>query len=950
MKLTFINQLLRMRLPMQSSVTLIALLSTSTFAADEISLEDKERIIEIISVSGIRQSLQTGIDLKRADSRIIDAVVAEDIGKLPDNNIAEALQRITGVSINREFGVGSEVSIRGLSQNRVELNGRSTMGDGRKGVNFQDFPSYFLSEVEVIKSPTPEMIEGALGGTINLKTQQPLELRKYFGLISLKGEYTDNSENVGPIFHATFGDKWKLDAGGNIGILGSFTYQDRDLIQHETRVGMNAERLNINNPNVDPSAIYTVPVDFTYFPKVDRRERSAGNMMFQWEPESKNVEIYLDATFTKREGNNQGYSPTTLLHSPFSNDAEKNADFAIDENNQLNSYYDSDLVFENSTTSSFRATDSLGFAFGGSWIMTNNIDIAGEVNYVSSTSSEPYYDMRFFAIDPLAEAANPSAINYLLNGATYFSDNANPPSIRLDDPDTFTNRDYWALSSYDVRDNAIENEETATRFDLTYYEPFLEMEEVTSLDTGLRFTSSRYKKTQDSLKLANLHSSLTQDGESVLVTMNDFPEASIKDYSFDAFPGNNQPLDLSRFAMFDNAILQKSGKATAIINNLLAGTNIGSDNELSFNYDEYAVVDEETLAAYLQFNIDTKIAGYPLRSIVGGRYVYTNLSVEAYETDEEGNNVLVRTEKDYSDFLPSVNITLELSKQTLVRFAAANVMRRAEFLELSPSHVVSVDSTTASRGNPNLNPYRATQLDVSVEQYWGKGNMLSGAIFYKDVKSFLKTEEECWDNPDYVALSNEVNRADLCYLDGRIEEPTATSNLAELGLTTTYESNGESGKVQGIELGYQQMLKYGLGTSLNYTYAHSEDPNNIPLLDISKDTVNAAIFYEKNGISTRFAYTYRSRFLEDDNEYRLQRVSQLDTLNGENDLSARQSFREPIKQLDWSASYDFSEGVRLQMDIVNLLKEPTRDSTYLGSVYQVRQADRRFSVGVRYMY
>ncbi|WP_426360421.1 TonB-dependent receptor [Pseudocolwellia sp. HL-MZ19] len=948
MKLTLINKLFRMRLHI--CATLLAILSPSIFAAEEISLEDKERIIEIISVSGIRQSLQTGIDLKRADSRIIDAVVAEDIGKLPDNNIAEALQRITGVSINREFGVGSEVSIRGLSQNRVELNGRSTLGDGRKGVNFQDFPSYFLSEVEVIKSPTPEMIEGALGGTINLKTQQPLQLRKYFGLISLKGEYTDNSEKTGPIFHATFGDKWKLDAGGNIGMLGSFTYQDRELIQHESRVGLNANTLNVNNPNVDPAEVYVIPVDYTYFPQLDRRERSAGNMMFQWEPESKNVEIYLDATFTKREGNNQTYTPTTLLHSPFSNEAEKNADFSIEDKKQLNSYYDSDVVFENGTSSSFRATDSLGFAFGGSWIMTNNIDISGEINFVSSTSSEPYYDMRFFAIDPVAEAANPLASNYLLNGVTYYSDNKNPPSVLLDDPNTFTNRDNWALGSYDVRDNAIDNNETATRFDLTYYEPFLEMAAITSLDTGLRFTTSSFKKSQNSFKLANLHTSLTRNGENILLTMNDFPENSIKDYSFDAFPGNNQVYDLSRFAMFDNDILQKAGKTTGILNNLLVGTNVGSDSETSFNYDEYAVVDEETLAAYLQFNIDTKIAGYPLRSIVGGRYVYTNLSVESYETDDEDNNILVRTQRDYSDFLPSLNITLELSKKTLVRFAAANVMRRAEFLELSPSYVVSNDSTTASHGNPYLNPYRATQFDVSVEQYWGKGNMLSGAIFYKDVKSFLKTEEECWNNPDYVAVSSEVNREDMCYLDGRTGQPTATSDLAELGLTTTYDSNGEGGKVQGIEISYQQLLKYGLGTSFNYTYADSEDPDDIPLLDISKNTVNAAIFYEKNGISTRFAYTYRSRFLEDDNESRLQRVGQLGTINGENDPTVRQSFREPIKQLDWSASYDFSEGVRLQMDIVNLLKEPTRDSTYLGSVYQIRQADRRFSVGVRYMY
>ena len=207
--------------------------SAAALASAPASLAQGDRAradtIEEVAVIGIRGSLEASAEMKRADDRIIDAVVAEDIGKLPDNNIADALQRVTGVSINRDFGVGSEVSIRGLPQNRVELNGRTTMGDGRNGINFQDFPAAFLSSVAVIKSPTPEMIEGALGGTISLNTARPLDLREPLVAVNVETEYADKADNWAPIVNGYFGNKWESDGYGTFGVLGLLSYQDRKL-------------------------------------------------------------------------------------------------------------------------------------------------------------------------------------------------------------------------------------------------------------------------------------------------------------------------------------------------------------------------------------------------------------------------------------------------------------------------------------------------------------------------------------------------------------------------------------------------------------------------------------------------------------------------------------------------------------------------------------------------
>ena len=187
----------------------------------------------MIEVRGIASSIAESARLKRYDSRIVDAIVAEDIGKLPDNNIAEALQRITGVSISRDFGVGESVTIRGISQNRVELNGRSTSGSGRGGISLDDFPSSFLKTVEVVKSPTPEMIEGALGGTINMTTVRPLELEEPLVAVTLDGEYADKAENWAPMFTGAAGRNWDLGDAGTFGTSVVMSYQDRTLRRDE---------------------------------------------------------------------------------------------------------------------------------------------------------------------------------------------------------------------------------------------------------------------------------------------------------------------------------------------------------------------------------------------------------------------------------------------------------------------------------------------------------------------------------------------------------------------------------------------------------------------------------------------------------------------------------------------------------------------------------------------
>ena len=343
----------------------------SAMAEEQVKTDD----IEVIEVKGMLGSLKAAALLKRTDGRIVDAIVAEDIGKLPDNNIAEALQRITGVSINTDFGVGDSVSIRGLPQNRVELNGRSTIGDSRDGISLQDFPSSFLKAVEVVKSPTADMIEGALGGTVSLKTVRPLELEKLTAAFSLDGEYADKTENWAPVFSGSVGNNWDLGDAGTFGALAMLSFQDREIRQDEFFSRIKPQDIDVDGMTANTeSGNFIVRDQHTVEQYVENRKRSALNLSLQWAPESGDGMIYLDLNGTKRSGEQNGSSIIAVGGS-----LQTDANTTQDANGQLNNYTLTNDFAIPKTYSDFRETDSFSHALGGDWTISDGIMISGEV-------------------------------------------------------------------------------------------------------------------------------------------------------------------------------------------------------------------------------------------------------------------------------------------------------------------------------------------------------------------------------------------------------------------------------------------------------------------------------------------------------------------------------------------------------------------------------------------
>lgn len=1032
-----------------ASAVLLAVAATPLTAQAQTAQPEDEVI-----ATGIRQSLKAANDLKRSDTRIVDAIVAEDIGKLPDNNIAEALQRITGVSINTDFGVGDSVSIRGLSQNRVELNGRTTLGDSRDGVSLQDFPSSFLKSVEVIKSPTADMIEGALGGTVRLNTIRPSELKGFTLAGAIDLEYADKTENVAPIGNISVGNVWDLNNGGTFGVIANLAYQDREIRQDEffNRV-INVEGpSNLTSPT--PSGAFQLRDQPTLQQFVEERERAAFTGTLEYVTASEKGRFYLDTSFTDRSGQQAGNSILDVAGGPIFD-----ANTTVDEYGQLNNLIIGPAFVIPKTWSNFRETESFSHAIGGDWEVTDKITIAVEASIAESETDRvvselnlrpidnDLFDARFEGFGPQTDlngvafgaagwiptygtTADPT-LNHqpttefggsnmfdegsIRAGVTqhFFQVDDRLPSITYDDGQALLNPDTLAIRALILDLEETKNEETAFKADVTYENPF-GLDYVKSFNFGGRYASNDFVFEQNKFSTGNFYSNNfsgnAEDGtlQPFILHIDEwealFPgstEIVTHENSFDQL-GLSGPNQLLSYLVTRGDDLADQELTFERFQQAFAGTNIASTGTLEENQvlDEGSFIDvqEDTFALYASADFEfDRIQGN-----VGVRYI---------DTDIESGSVNDPTvNHSYDDWLPSINLSYDINDNTKARFAAAKVMRRADYSALSSAFSVDSFFTVASSGDPTLEPFRATQYDVSVEHYFDNGGLISVAGFYKDVESFLSSETTCTaDSRTLGGGQNTTEFGNICLLGvnggtednlafliaadfqtgssvlaglpnvgtsiaGNADEIRAASLLpgydandagtnyfAELaaagntGILTDRITNGENGEVYGAEVALQYQLDFlpgvwsGFGFNGNYTWAESSQPDGNSLLDISKHTLNAQLYWENETFQARLAYNYRSRFLDTQLERRINRIGELADETAD-DPTIGNNYREGRGQFDFSTSYDVTPQLTLVGTATNLTGEPSIFSTELGSNWQYREADRRFAIGARFTY
>ncbi|WP_350433274.1 TonB-dependent receptor [Shewanella sp. H8] len=968
--------------------TLTALLSMPTFAADteaqtkatQTDVEASE--IEVIAVRGIFGSLKAANLLKRTDDRIVDVIVAEDIGKLPDNNIAEALQRITGVSIESDFGVGESVTIRGVSENLILLNGRSTAGPGRGGVSLDDFPSSFLKTVEVIKSPTPEMIEGALGGTVNMQTVRPLELSEPLVAITLDGEYADKTENVAPNFSAAMGNNWDLGDAGTFGASVNLSYLDRELRRDEyfNKVDLQ-DNIDINGDGVvdvsgGPNGKYLRRSESTVEQKTEERERTAYGLSLQWAPTNADANIYIDMNATKLDGGQAAYSILDVGGS-----VVPRSDSYYDNNGELHNYDLEGVLTIPKTWSDFTTSDTSSHAIGGEWNITDNIEISAEYSISKSEERQTASEFNLRPIertDPTLDLVTHTSTGSMTTGSGI-------PSYIFADTGMLTNPNNLVFREFFHKTLDTDNEEQALRFDFKIHDVGVDF--ISAVKAGVRFTDRDYSSNRfdlkpngntlkDSYKKATNSDGLYSPTWIDNAIISDSFKTINMDNSFDqtGIAGQN---DLLTYNVYDADKLKDADATYLLVQEMLKDTSYAMNGSLADNMVEdtsaYKTINEKTSAIYAQFHLDFD----DITAVVGGRYIETELESSIVDSvDVNGNKILNTGSNDYSDFLPSLNVTYNLSEETLMRFAAAKVMRRADFDELSPALSIDNSLVTGTQGSYQLDPYRVTQYDLSVEHYFGDGGLLSAAIFYKDVKSFTQTDSSCLADSSTINGQNTTQWDNICLLstagqsqgdiinatqDQGLDYVDAEKAAGRTGILIDTDVNGGSGEVRGLELGYQQQFSFlpgmwsGLGVNANYTFADSEQPDGNTLLNISKHTANTQLYWESEDVQMRLAYNWRDRYLYEQGTKRVQTVGALgynvfnqnDPLADNYDPTVGNSYREARGQFDFSVSWDINENFTVVANAVNLTGEPIVYTTELDSIWAYSEADRRYTLGVR---
>lgn len=837
-----------------------------------------------IVVTGIRASLQESINVKRAADNIVDVITAQDIGKLPDQNVAESMSRITGVQITRREGDGSNFTVRGISQNRLEINGRTFLGPGAGGsASLESVSPEIISSIVVAKSPTADMPEGALGATVNLKTKRPLDLADFVVSGRLQGAYTDQADHLGyrgsALVSKNFGD--------TLGVLASAAYSNTRTLGYSYDSGgwTRTNAIDGNGDGVDDPGLYRPN---RYMARIyDRREeRLTLNGSVQYHPADR-WEVILDATYSrlKRKRNSVNYQ---VLFNDNDVDAVADANGTV-----VSGTFDGvtvrPLIYDEPTD--FKSTN-LGFStkYDG-----DVVKVSADASYSKGEGSDGGPGASFtYVVVP--RAGNTTRASYDFSAGNPVPDLALTSNFDRDDPSQYQ------LASIFENDFITNNTGYDARLDFEIRTDFGPLK---SIETGSRFERIEFysEAPQNIPSAASLLGRGDTNGDRIL-TVDELPGLVYDGRYGSFFPGaaGNFPRD------FLGGTTDKQAARDAF------GLPVPRADTIPLGRVSIKDVDQDTIAFYAKGNFEGSLGSLNISGNAGVRYLSFERISSGFLSDTEPT----ASKSTFDYWLPSANASLSLSRNLTFRLAAAKVVARPSLSDVGVSFVPLFVSRTGSRGNPNLRPFEATQFDATLEWYFAPSSALTIAGFYKNVDSFTinVTREE--------------------FIPG-ISEEFGTFQI-------TQPTNGESGKIKGFEVAFQQSLRFlpkpfdNLGVQANYTYVDSETPlvdeatrAALPLPGLSKHSYNLIGFYEDDTFSLRAAYIYRSSYL----------------LGQGGAASGGSSYSDGRGQLDVSGQVNLTKNVRLTVEAINLTREIDRQ--YLQTplrLLNTSREDRRIFFGV----
>ena len=895
-----------------ASATLMMTNAAYAQSADQNEAQTESEDLDRLEVVGIRRSIQESIDAKQASTSIVEAISAEDIGKLPDTSIADSLARLPGLTAQRFGGRPQEVNIRGFAGDfsTTTLNGREQVSLGNnRGVEFDQYPSELVSQVLVYKTTDAQLVGQGLSGTVDLKTIRPLAYGKRAFAANLRGDqnkvgdekengyrysfsyidqFADNTVGIAlgyahlnnPGQAKQFGDTWGYDGGGIYG--GGKLY---DLQNDNERDGFVAVL------EFAPNDTYRTVVD-VFYSEFDREEQKRG------------MEFAAAFGGTPAAGNTPASSSFTGINPVLRND--------------------------------FNATYDTLFAIGWKHELTlsPNWTASADISYSDATRNERLLET-YSGVDP---ALARDSLTATFNSDGYFDhdfgyDYGDPSILRLGDPGG------WGQDGY-IKDFEVKDSLTSLRFD---FERTFDDGWFSSFKFGANLTD-RTKSRGSNESFLDLTACLggvspsCPDGVSAPVPTDLATSSAYNAYGVSSIYGYD---------------------ALRAFNTLYTRRNNANSDITNKNWE----VNEQVTTAYFQANINTDLGPVPVKGNIGIQAVSVDQSSQGSESFE--GNPLGREVEDsasYTDFLPSLNLSFGLPWDQFIRVGAGRQVARPRMDDLRANNNVSVDRSRATNpitgainpidpitgnlvpwwtrngGNSKLKPWEANAFDVSYEKYFG-GNKayVSAAYFYKDLKTYIYNENTLFNINDTV-----VTPAD--YPANPPPNPVGVYNRPV---------NGDGGTVKGYELAVSLPLDVlwepllGFGIQANYSDTTSSvqplGPNSPdePLPGLSKYVSNLTMYYERFGFSTRVSQRHRSQFVGEVQGFGGDRTRR--TFEGETvtDLQLGYTFQSgPVKNLS------------LLLQVNNLENEPFR-SSFDGDNTRPREYfeyGRTYLFGVNYRY
>lgn len=934
-----------------------AMYSGHALSQDNNSANEPE--VELISVKGIRGSLMRAQAIKMDNTSIVEAISAEDIGKLPDSSIAESLARLPGLAGERVGGRTSGISVRGFKEDftGTSLNGRELIGIGdNRGVEYDLYPSEIMTGAVIYKTTEADLMVQGIGGTVDLQTVRPLAAQETLtltGVYEMGGNDSDNPEfdNTGKRLALSFVEKFADDTVG-IAVALATTESPRN----ERKYGVWGYSEN-DAGQITPSGLDTQAISR----ELDRDTISA---VLQWRP-TDNLDIVVDALsidysdsgvirgfiepFNALEGsvtgsgiNNSGTQANVnpvLRTDPAQKDGELqsfglNVKYNIDDNWSVLL----DAANSQSEKRDLRGESYAGLARNGAidTFGTREFQMSADgVFFTGSTGLEAFSDPTLLQLTGPQQWGGGMA-----NIADQFASTVNT---------VFTDKDgnpipFSYLNAQDGFLNYADFEEELTTVRLEA-EGFVEWGIINKVQFGINY-SDRYKM---------------KDNKGFFATASSYPfsEAIPTQYLYNGLADLSWA-GLGHVVAYDGFAPYNDGEYTLNDAGLLEPDRLG---------DSYTV-DEEVTTLYAKFDFETEINGYPVVGNFGAQYVDTDQSSTGYlgivgsnfaVCDDDNNGVVdadcILTDGDsYSHFLPSLNVSIEVGDNQFVRVAANKTISRARIDQMKASGFVKFDQNvdlitipnseadvveygspwSKFQGNPTLRPLEANNFDLSFEKYFDGEGYVSLTFFYKDLVNWTD------DARELINFTNDAtnNGADY-FIPGfhdRIIQTTGLYGPANVAYNAgdlatppdygyfSYFQDGLKGKVKGTELTANIPLGNFIGALEGFGFAGSATiidaklDNGSAIPGQSDQVFSLTAYYEMDGFEIRVAATDRSEF----STYQRGGSNKIDTAT-----------RDKITQVDAQISYDFEgsgieylEGLRISLQGVNLTdeKEETIDS------------------------